>query len=900
MSTDLICNVDFSRHVDVYKTAIMSHLLSVDQRIYDLAFIIKFWLKQQHIFSSNDMNSYAALWLMFFYLQSEEEPVLPPIFEYQKKMPPFEVNGINVAFNYHFRYETKNKRPLSYLLFRFFAFYRGFDFESQVICPAIGRAMARTEYQKTFSDTKNIQQKICIQDPFEKACLMPEQISPESFEKFRNAVQKAAQMCRSKLNNGPIGRDCLFVLFSGDEDEDASYENQLAVDPTVSSNAMNDVSGPEANPRPVASAQKRPATDDTSPIPLRRIKTTFENIAINEVADVIANNIIIEDKNDAVVYIKREPSLHINEHIARLGRNGPNINIIDVENIASPTPSPVRNVQLNINATRSNEPRKCRGRSQYGKSMGDRSNMDSKPTVNNEISAVNQHQNQGQVAKVNQPLTRNRTAAISLKREQTNNTVDMKPTPSNEIVDLAPVNQPLRRSRPAGRRLKTENVTGMNIKTSLSYEEAANETANSSNPSFPVNADVRHRKLIASVKRIEVFPKKEDLTAMKSYMEKVLNMDGDANNGLLKKEWARFSVHFLIGILQQICRAKRLYNNGQSNVTPFSQKLLIDGLYDKTYHLKQTVCLAAKRNVQLEVIDISPVDIMCHVHVNDTHDMIHLDIHDNGAKNIDLFCGELIDCIPAILSENFERILNYVLFEPRAELLEYSNEDLDLLDDGLKTVPAMTATLRHGVSVNQLANLEQFLNKWEMPVKLEQKSVELHKIWARCCIDFVLDIMTKTFALKLDQNDWPVQFADSDYSKSFDVSGIYDVFYRRAQNNAGTNHAGFLFKEKKKTLNALSEEGERLDNPLRAIFHVRADTENYGTVHIDIYNLRAIRRGDPMANFVKQFKSRLTKLIVAYFEKMLDDCLVFNEESQMMPPGEIGVNILGAKIEVDI
>lgn len=800
ISTGYKCSIDFSRYVDVEKAKIISHLLSIDPRIYDLAFIIKYWLKQREVFSSNGINNYVALWLLFSYLQQLKQPILPPINEFCDKMPASEVDGVNIAFNYQLQYRTKNEEPISNLLSGFFSFYKKFDFESQIICPAIGRVMARSEFQKLnshyftrysdgseklFDQPIDIKQRICIQDPFEKRRSVPENISAGAYHKFREAITNAAFVCRSKLSGGPIGQDCLLALFGGDAtNTKRSAASTVKLDESIDADVKSNSYLPSTS-----SGQKRAAEYGSKmsamPLPPKRL------LAENHTA--YRNGVNESSSTPTIVSVASSNGQIINSFTqiaqsAETCHSDKNVNVSKL------------NRQMNQDEVYVTSRMVALTRNHAEGQMG----RDTKPKV---------------TALINKPPTTPHAGAMSV------------PIQTNRIV-------------------------------------------------------VQNTFQAKSFKSIKIISEEEDFDYIKSYSEQV---SGQIPDQIQAEKWARFSIHFILEILQRICRTKRRQDADKFNLprnTPYSKKIFIDGLYDMIYQNKRTTRLATHRNAQIEITEISRANITCHIHSNQPYDAIVIDIYDCGSKNIDAFFGELKTNLRGILSTYFSKILNYVLFEPRTELLDFSNENPTVYESGVRTqqsdILKDMISFKHSATEDQLKHLEKFLQKWDSSLNLNQHGWEIHKIWSQLAIDFVLDILTKVFAFKLDVNNRPLQFADSNYSKTFDVTGIYDVFYRRAQYAIGTNRVGILSKEMKKTINALVTHGEPFERPLRAIFHIWADTTNYGTILIDIYNLREVRRYDPMNNFWNEFKIRVTPLIHVYFEKLMDDYIVLSKEFNLM------------------
>lgn len=162
-------------------------------------------------------------------------------------------------------------------------------------------------------------------------------------------------------------------------------------------------------------------------------------------------------------------------------------------------------------------------------------------------------------------------------------------------------------------------------------------------------------------------------------------------------------------------------------------------------------------------------------------------------------------------------------------------------------------------------------------INVEEHGLDISKKWAQLCIDFILDTLTKIIALKLDKNNRLLQFGDSNFSKTFDAIGIYDVYFHRSKFGGGANTNGFVHKEMKKTLRAIATNQRHFDPPLRAIAHIWADEKNYDLISIDIYNLHKNLLDEPPNKFWAEFKDRIQRLIECYFDQLSQGFIVFGE-----------------------
>lgn len=190
-------------------------------------------MKVHNLIGSSCITSYAALWLLIFYLQQLKEPLLPPIDVFQRLIPSFYIGGINLAFNYAMPNLLRNNQRISELLMGFFEFYATFDFEQLFICPLFGRAFPQANYEKLFPiyftryralltllptlSPMQFNKPICIQDPFEITHTIPGKVSTAYYQIFRAALGNAARICRGKLTSNGESTGLLLALFDSSQ-----------------------------------------------------------------------------------------------------------------------------------------------------------------------------------------------------------------------------------------------------------------------------------------------------------------------------------------------------------------------------------------------------------------------------------------------------------------------------------------------------------------------------------------------------------------------------------------------------------------------------------------------------------------------------------------------------------
>lgn len=201
IQTGYQCDLNFTDSYGMLNSPIVAKLLSSDQRVCALATVIKYWAKLHDCTGINRISSYALMWMIIYYLQQLEEPVLPAFIEFQRHVPPVYVNHYNFAFDTNFKFMTRNCWRFSELLLGFFKFYSKFDFASNIICPLYGKTIPKKDIDKLCEELQRykdilviqrterpqkmqLNKKMCIQDPFQLTRTIPGDISLKEFRKI--------------------------------------------------------------------------------------------------------------------------------------------------------------------------------------------------------------------------------------------------------------------------------------------------------------------------------------------------------------------------------------------------------------------------------------------------------------------------------------------------------------------------------------------------------------------------------------------------------------------------------------------------------------------------------------------------------------------------------------------
>lgn len=177
LPTMIECDVTCKNMLGVYNSRFLAYLCSLDQRIFNLFFILKQWKKAHAL----PMSTYNLTMLSIFYLQNLPQPFLPPIVNLKNacSVPVIENNWL-CGFGTE-PIDISSTIGLRELVVGFFGFLSTLDFGVDVICPLLGTTFERWKFkqpellppdmQSTFSVMPELQlqteKPIVVQDPFE-------------------------------------------------------------------------------------------------------------------------------------------------------------------------------------------------------------------------------------------------------------------------------------------------------------------------------------------------------------------------------------------------------------------------------------------------------------------------------------------------------------------------------------------------------------------------------------------------------------------------------------------------------------------------------------------------------------------------------------------------------------
>ncbi|VEN42442.1 unnamed protein product [Callosobruchus maculatus] len=228
-ATDMRCDINLRNMLGVCNSQLIKYYMSLNPKLTDLMFIIKYWAKIHKLTGQNHLfTNYSIAMMVIFFLQQPPYNFYP-VHNIQTNRRFYNIqDGWNGGFEplplarwMHYVQGV----TLTELLIDFFKFYSNFDFETMVISPFLGVALKKQTFENVESLTDLLkpyklymrtegaipfkhQAVVCIQDPFELSRNITPVISETTLKFFVSFCHLGADV----FNAGP--KEALYRLFT--------------------------------------------------------------------------------------------------------------------------------------------------------------------------------------------------------------------------------------------------------------------------------------------------------------------------------------------------------------------------------------------------------------------------------------------------------------------------------------------------------------------------------------------------------------------------------------------------------------------------------------------------------------------------------------------------------------
>lgn len=198
--------------------------------------------------------------------------------------------------------------------------------------------------------------------------------------------------------------------------------------------------------------------------------------------------------------------------------------------------------------------------------------------------------------------------------------------------------------------------------------------------------------------------------------------------------------------------------------------------------------IAINPNAILTIESYVPTDILCLIYAEPNYHTVQMIFHNllDESQWFDYFFSNLQQCIQLVLHKYFIKMKEYYILEPTRNLNLIDRQVAPVvgtgeLKFGATNIKRDKTCITYAIKDAQLRNLELYLQDKDATINLNVHRTAITKIWAKLSINFITDLLTKLFALTLNENTHKLQFPWNDFSRSFDAVGIFDVYRNRSQ-----------------------------------------------------------------------------------------------------------------------
>ncbi|WVZ78117.1 hypothetical protein U9M48_025880 [Paspalum notatum var. saurae] len=191
------CDICINNLLAVANTKLLKDYAQLDQRLLQLAFLVKHWAKQRSVNETyrGTLSSYAYVLMCISFLQLREPKVLPCL---QVMEPTYTLTTEGTECAYFDKVDqlqdfgAENKDSIAELLWGFFQYwaYRH-DYRHDVISIRMGKTLSKQEKNWT-TRVGNDRHLVCIEDPFETGHDLGRVVDRQTIRILREEFERAA------------------------------------------------------------------------------------------------------------------------------------------------------------------------------------------------------------------------------------------------------------------------------------------------------------------------------------------------------------------------------------------------------------------------------------------------------------------------------------------------------------------------------------------------------------------------------------------------------------------------------------------------------------------------------------------------------------------------------------
>ncbi|XP_020589752.1 UTP:RNA uridylyltransferase 1 isoform X2 [Phalaenopsis equestris] len=204
-ATGISCDICVNNLLAVVNTKLLKDYAQIDQRLRQLAFVVKHWAKSRRVNETyqGTLSSYAYVLMCIHFLQTRKPAILPCLQGMEATCRVI-VEDTECAFFDKVEklknFGARNKESIAQLLWAFFHFWAYWhDYTNDVISVRTGRIISKQEKDWT-RRIGNDRHLICIEDPFQVSHDLGRVVDKFSIKILREEFERAADILQYDRN----------------------------------------------------------------------------------------------------------------------------------------------------------------------------------------------------------------------------------------------------------------------------------------------------------------------------------------------------------------------------------------------------------------------------------------------------------------------------------------------------------------------------------------------------------------------------------------------------------------------------------------------------------------------------------------------------------------------------
>ncbi|GLT51890.1 hypothetical protein SLA2020_252650 [Shorea laevis] len=204
-ATGISCDICINNVLAVVNTKLLRDYAEIDERLRQLAFIVKHWAKSRGVNETyqGTLSSYAYVLMCIHFLQQRRPAILPCLQEMEATYS-VTVDDVECAFFDQVEklrnFGSYNKETIAQLVWAFFSYWAyGHNYASSVISVRTGSIISKHEKDWT-RRVGNDRHLICIEDPFETSHDLGRVVDKFSIRVLRGEFERAAEIMQYDPN----------------------------------------------------------------------------------------------------------------------------------------------------------------------------------------------------------------------------------------------------------------------------------------------------------------------------------------------------------------------------------------------------------------------------------------------------------------------------------------------------------------------------------------------------------------------------------------------------------------------------------------------------------------------------------------------------------------------------